>query len=270
MVSISCGARLSLAEVPDHGVGAPRGAVGHSLLKKLFLGLHFGEGLLRTRQADLTAVGLRGVGGLGLVLGEDGLAVVLDVSDVAVVVVGGVGDGLDTAVGEVDLVGAGHGLAIGGLLGVEVGAGVVVLDGVGVSVGLGGLLVVGGGSGGDGEGRGHEGGGGDEDLEHVGGCVVLVVLCENDAFWGGLWGLIYSELKHQQHPFRTCIDVINARVRVYARNASGCVSSTAKYALLLFHGLMRASKLLEPRLVRLKLLFFLALEHFGFAHVRRF
>ncbi len=39
----------------------------------------------------------------GLVLGVDGGAVVLDVSDVAVVVVGGVGDGLDTAVGKVDL-----------------------------------------------------------------------------------------------------------------------------------------------------------------------
>ena len=42
------------------------------------------------------------VGG-GLVLGVDGLALVLDVGDVAVVVVGGVGDGLEAAVGEVHL-----------------------------------------------------------------------------------------------------------------------------------------------------------------------
>ena len=42
------------------------------------------------------------VGG-GLVLGVDGLALVLDVGDVAVVVVGGVGDSLEAAVGEVNL-----------------------------------------------------------------------------------------------------------------------------------------------------------------------
>ena len=39
----------------------------------------------------------------GLVLGEVGDTLVLDVSDVAVVVVGGVGHGLDTAVRKVDL-----------------------------------------------------------------------------------------------------------------------------------------------------------------------
>ena len=39
----------------------------------------------------------------GLVLGVDGLALVLDVGDVAVVMVGGVGDGLEAAVGEVHL-----------------------------------------------------------------------------------------------------------------------------------------------------------------------
>ena len=57
--------------------------------------------------------GLVGRGGLvlglglvgGLVLGVDGLAGVGDVSDVAVVVVGGVSHGLDTAVGKVDLEG---------------------------------------------------------------------------------------------------------------------------------------------------------------------
>ena len=42
------------------------------------------------------------VGG-GLVLGVDGLALVLDVGNVAVVVVGGVGDSLEAAVGEVHL-----------------------------------------------------------------------------------------------------------------------------------------------------------------------
>ena len=41
--------------------------------------------------------------GSGLVLGVDGLALVLDVGDVAVVVVGGVGDSLEAAVGEVHL-----------------------------------------------------------------------------------------------------------------------------------------------------------------------
>ena len=48
-------------------------------------------------------VGWGGVVGLGLVFGVDSGALVLDVSDVAVVVVGGVGHGLDTAVRKVDL-----------------------------------------------------------------------------------------------------------------------------------------------------------------------
>lgn len=79
---------------------------------------------------------------LGLILGVDGLSLVLDVGDVAVVVVGGVGDGLDTAVGKVDGVGSGDSLAVSGLLGVEVGAGVIVGDAVLESVWLGGLVVV--------------------------------------------------------------------------------------------------------------------------------
>merc|ERR1711997_1180735 len=78
---------------------------------------------------------------LGLILRVDGLALVLDVSDVAVVVIGGVGDGLDTAIGKVDLVGSGHGLTVSSLLGVEVGAGVVVGNAVLESVWLGGMVI---------------------------------------------------------------------------------------------------------------------------------
>ncbi len=88
--------------------------------------------------------------GLGLVLGVDGLALILDVSNVAIVMVRCVGDSLDAAVRKVDLVGASHGLAIRGLLGIEVGTRVVIVDTVlvGVRPGLllvGGLGVVGGG-----------------------------------------------------------------------------------------------------------------------------
>ena len=52
------------------------------------------------------------VSGLGFVLGVDGGTFVFDISDVTVVVVGGVGDGLDPAVGKVHGVGAGHDLDI--------------------------------------------------------------------------------------------------------------------------------------------------------------
>ena len=73
--------------------------------------------------------------------GVDSLSRVGDLSDVAVGVVGGVGDGLDPAVGEGDRVGAinvSTGIAV--LRGVEVGLGVVIGNTIGEGVWLRGLL----------------------------------------------------------------------------------------------------------------------------------
>ena len=73
--------------------------------------------------------------------GVDSLSRVRHLGDVAVDVVGGVGDGLDPAVGEGDGVRAtDNTVGISGLSGVEVGLGVVVGNTVGVGVGLRGLL----------------------------------------------------------------------------------------------------------------------------------
>ena len=73
--------------------------------------------------------------------GVDGLSRVGHLGDVAVDVVGGVGDGLDPAVGEGDGVRAtDNTVGISGLSSVEVGLGVVVGNTVGVGVGLRGLL----------------------------------------------------------------------------------------------------------------------------------
>ena len=73
--------------------------------------------------------------------GVDGFSRVGHLSDVAVDVVGGVGDGLDPAVGEGDGVRAtDNTVGISGLSSVEVGLGVVVGNTVGVGVGLRGLL----------------------------------------------------------------------------------------------------------------------------------
>ena len=85
---------------------------------------------------------VRGLGGdIGLGLGVDRGALVGDLGDVAVDVVGGVGDGLDPAVGEGDGVRAtDNTVGISGLSSVEVGLGVVVGNTVGVGVGLRGLL----------------------------------------------------------------------------------------------------------------------------------
>ena len=86
--------------------------------------------------------------------GVDSLSRVGNLSDVAVGVVGGVGDGLDPAVGEGDRVGAinvSTGIAV--LCGVEVGLGVVIGNTIGEGVWLRGLLgifhrsVIGGGRG---------------------------------------------------------------------------------------------------------------------------
>ena len=102
------------------------------------------------------------VSGLGFVLGVDGGTFVFDISDVTVVVVSGVGDGLDTTIGKSNLVRSGDSLAVGGFLGVEVGARVVIGNSVLESVGFGFFLVDGGvvGSGGVVGGRGVVGGGG--------------------------------------------------------------------------------------------------------------
>ena len=73
--------------------------------------------------------------------GVDSLSGVLNSGDVAVGVVGGVGDGLDPAVGEGDGVRAtDNTVGISGLSSVEVGLGVVVGNTVSVGVGLRGLL----------------------------------------------------------------------------------------------------------------------------------
>ena len=73
--------------------------------------------------------------------GVDGFSRVGHLSDVAVDVVGCVGDGLDPAVGEGDGVRAtDNTVGISGLSSVEVGLGVVVGNTVGVGVGLRGLL----------------------------------------------------------------------------------------------------------------------------------
>ena len=75
--------------------------------------------------------------------GVDGLSRVGHLGDVAVDVVGGVGDGLDPAVGEGDGVRAtDNTVGISGLSSVEVGLGVVVRDTIGEGVGLRGLLGV--------------------------------------------------------------------------------------------------------------------------------
>ena len=115
---------------------------------------HFQVTFTRNRTGDLfnkyflsVVSGLGGgvVSGLGLVFGVDGGTFVFDISDITVVVVSGVGHGLDTAVGKSNLVRAGHGLAVSGLLGVEVGTGIFIGNTVLESIGLRGLVVVGGG-----------------------------------------------------------------------------------------------------------------------------
>ena len=87
-------------------------------------------------------------GSVGLGLGVDGNALVGNIGDVSVVVVGGVLDVLGPAVGEGHGVGAGDVAgAVSGLVSGESGLGVVVGNAVGVSVGSG-LLLVGGSVGG--------------------------------------------------------------------------------------------------------------------------
>ena len=93
-----------------------------------------------TKHNEGLSVGLTGVstsGGRGV----DGLSRVGHLSNIAVDVVGGVGDSLDPAVGKGDGVRAtDNTVGIAGLSSVEVGLGVVVGNTVGVGVRLRGLL----------------------------------------------------------------------------------------------------------------------------------
>ena len=93
-----------------------------------------------TKHNEGLSVGLTGVS-TGRGRGVDSLTRVGNLSDVAVGVVSGVGDGLDPAVGEGDGVGAtDNTVGISGLSGVEVGLGVVIGNTVGVGVRLRELL----------------------------------------------------------------------------------------------------------------------------------
>ena len=104
----------------------------------------------------VTSSGLRGV---------DGGTLIGDLSDETVVVVGGVGGGLDSAVGKGN--GEGTGYVSVGVLGfslLEVGLAVVISNSVFVGERLGGQLLlmvgsgraIGGGTGGNGDGGGHK------------------------------------------------------------------------------------------------------------------
>ena len=118
-----------------------------------------GGGLVGRGSMTISLLGLRGV---------DGSSLIGDISNESVVVVSGVGGGLDPAVGkgnhELSL---DNSLSILGLRLLEVSLAVVIVDSVLVGEGLGSqllLLVGGGGSvrrGSGGVGSGHEGGGED-------------------------------------------------------------------------------------------------------------
>jgi len=89
-----------------------------------------------------------------LLLGVDRGALVGDLGDVTVVVISGVGNGLDSAVGKGNLVGTGNVTGrIGGLAGLEVSLGVVIGNTVLESIRLGDLLLLVVGSGGVVDGR---------------------------------------------------------------------------------------------------------------------
>ena len=125
-----------------------------------------GRGILGGGGMAVSTLGLRGV---------DGGTLVGDISDESVVVVSGVGGGLDPAVGQGNHE-ATKNISVGilGLGLLEVSLAVVIVDSVLVGEGLGSqllLLVGGGGSvrrGSGGVGSGHEGGGEDnlEDFKH--------------------------------------------------------------------------------------------------------
>jgi hypothetical protein len=87
---------------------------------------------------------ISGLGGgvVRLGLGVDGGTFVFDISDITVVVISGVGDGLDTTIGKSNLVRSSDNFAISGLLSVEFGSGVVIGNTVLESIRLGGLIGV--------------------------------------------------------------------------------------------------------------------------------
>ena len=85
---------------------------------------------------------ISGLGGrvVRLGLGVDGDTFVFDISDITVVVISGVGDGLDTTIGKSNLVLSSDNFAISGLLSVEFGSGVVIGNTVLESIRLGGFI----------------------------------------------------------------------------------------------------------------------------------
>ena len=107
-------------------------------------------------------------------LGVDWGAFIFDISNITVVVISGVGHGLDTAIGKSNLVRSSNGFAISGLLSVKLSTRVSISNTVLESIRFGGLIVVGGsmvgcwsmvwgwcsiswGSSGEGDGNSHEG-----------------------------------------------------------------------------------------------------------------
>merc|ERR1719468_533665 len=142
---------LFLTANKDRGVGNKRG-VGNSVV---------GNG----------GVSITSLGGLGV----DGGALIGDLSDETVVVVGGVGGGLDSAVGKGNGEGTGYvALSVLGLGLLEVCLAVVISNSVFVGEGLGSQLLggigggcaIGWGSSGDGGGNGHKSRG-EDNLVHV-------------------------------------------------------------------------------------------------------
>ena len=74
---------------------------------------------------------------LRLIFGVDSFASVFDISNVSVVVISSVGDGLDTAIGKSNLVRSRNGFAVSGFLGVEFGTRVIIGNTVLESIGFG-------------------------------------------------------------------------------------------------------------------------------------
>ena len=95
----------------------------------------------------LVRSGLVGRGGfvsrLGFIFGVDWGTFVFDISDISVVVISGIGDGLDSAIGKVDLVRSRDGFAISGFLSIEFGSRVVIGNSILESIRLGGFVISG-------------------------------------------------------------------------------------------------------------------------------
>ena len=84
--------------------------------------------------------GISGFGGrvvgFGFVFGVDWGTFVFDISDITVVVISGISNGLDSTVGKGNLVRSRDGFTVSGFLGVEVSSGVIVSNSVLESVWL--------------------------------------------------------------------------------------------------------------------------------------